>query len=584
MNKKISDYASSALRKSKIALIKVVSCLNRHKVITCIAAFLLIAATTIVGIGNHYLNKINYDDGIESTVLYTLNMKATTQPIVELVTLENGTKVFPDGSYITKDLTAVLSDGTSIFPDSKVIFQDGTSFKKTKIKVDSDGYLTIGETKLHISKIRLNQDGSVSFKDNTPISLSFISGIRSDTESSSTPYSFDASGESDNSSASNDPDGNTSAGNNTGGNTSAGNNTGGNTNTGGNKNTSAGNAPVINNTPTASGNSGGNNSTTKSNSGKNQSTTKNTSVTKNYEDSDEADQIIEDAKNNEKTADILKDNDKQIEKNIKNNKIWYNNDIVNILLMGIDNGSINYPYGRSDSMIVASINKKTKKVRLVSLARSAYVSIKGYPNTRLNHAHGYGGAALAMDTVERNYRIRIDNYISTNFECFKQLVDQLGGVDITLTKKEAKAMKDKLRSEGYTYIGAGNYRLNGETALYYVRLRKIDSDRQRTQRQRNVLTSIATRIQNMGFIEMNSLLNRILPLITTNLSKRQIVSQLTNVSSYLSNGIEQDVLPNKVFPLELRDGYEVMIVDWDHEVEYAHKLFYNGVTPSYKEG
>lgn len=574
MNKKISDYASSALRKSKIALIKVVSCLNRHKVITCIAAFLLIAATTIVGIGNHYLNKINYDDGIESTVLYTLNMKATTQPIVELVTLENGTKVFSDGSYITKDLTAVLSDGTSIFPDSKVIFQDGTSFKKTKIKVDSDGYLTIGETKLHISKIRLNQDGSVSFKDNTPISLSFISGIRSDTESSSAPYSFDASGESDNSSASNDP----------GGNTSAGNNTGGNTNTGGNKNTSAGNAPVINNTPTASGNSGGNNSTTKSNSGKNQSTTKNTSVTKNYEDSDEADQIIEDAKNNEKTADILKDNDKQIEKNIKNNKIWYNNDIVNILLMGIDNGSINYPYGRSDSMIVASINKKTKKVKLVSLARSAYVSIKGYPNTRLNHAHGYGGAALAMDTVERNYRIRIDNYISTNFECFKQLVDQLGGVDITLTKKEAKAMKDKLRSEGYTYIGAGNYRLNGETALYYVRLRKIDSDRQRTQRQRNVLTSIATRIQNMGFIEMNSLLNRILPLITTNLSKRQIVSQLTNVSSYLSNGIEQDVLPNKVFPLELRDGYEVMIVDWDHEVEYAHKLFYNGVTPSYKEG
>ena len=574
MNKKISDYASSALRKSKIALIKVVSCLNRHKVITCIAAFLLIAATTIVGIGNHYLNKINYDDGIESTVLYTLNMKATTQPIVELVTLENGTKVFPDGSYITKDLTAVLSDGTSIFPDSKVIFQDGTSFKKTKIKVDSDGYLTIGETKLHISKIRLNQDGSVSFKDNTPISLSFISGIRSDTESSSTPYSFDASGESDNSSASNDP----------GGNTSAGNNTGGNTNTGGNKNTSAGNAPVINNTPTASGNSGGNNSTTKSNSGKNQSTTKNTSVTKNYEDSDEADQIIEDAKNNEKTADILKDNDKQIEKNIKNNKIWYNNDIVNILLMGIDNGSINYPYGRSDSMIVASINKKRKKVRLVSLARSAYVSIKGYPNTRLNHAHGYGGAALAMNTVERNYRIRIDNYISTNFECFKQLVDQLGGVDITLTKKEAKAMKDKLRSEGYTYIGAGNYCLNGETALYYVRLRKIDSDRQRTQRQRNVLTSIATRIQNMGFIEMNSLLNRILPLITTNLSKRQIVSQLTNVSSYLSNGIEQDVLPNKVFPLELRDGYEVMIVDWDHEVEYAHKLFYNGVTPSYKEG
>ena len=252
--------------------------------------------------------------------------------------------------------------------------------------------------------------------------------------------------------------------------------------------------------------------------------------------------------------------------------------------MGIDNGSVNYPYGRSDSMIVASINKKTKTVKLVSLARSAYVSIKGYPNTRMNHAHGYGGAALAMDTVERNYRIRIDNYISTNFESFKELIEQLGGVDITLTKKEAAAMKDKLKSEGYTYHGAGEYTLNGETALYYVRLRKIDTDRQRTQRQRNVLTSIANKIQGMGFFEMNALLNRILPLITTNLSKMQIVSQLANVPSYLSNGIEQNVLPNQIVPLTLRDGYEVAIVNWDHEVDYAHKLFYDGVTPSYKEG
>ena len=88
----------------------------------------------------------------------------------------------------------------------------------------------------------------------------------------------------------------------------------------------------------------------------------------------------------------------------------------------------------------------------------------------------------------------------------------------------------------------------------------------------------------MGFFEMNALLNRILPLITTNLSKMQIVSQLANVPSYLSNGIEQNILPNQIVPLTLRDGYEVAIVNWDHEVDYAHKLFYDGVTPSYKEG
>ncbi len=525
LSDKIPACVRTALLKIKIFFIKAIALLNRHKVITCIAALLLISAATVVGIGNHYLNKINYDDGVESTVLLTLNAKATTQPVVEAVVLENGSKVFSDGSYVTKELTAVLSDGTSVFKDSKVIFQDGKYYQKTKIQVDADGYLTIGKTKLHISKIVLNQDGTVSFKDNTPISLRFVSSTGSDDDSSSVTY----------------PSGNSVSS--------------GKTETTG--------SPVTDS---------------------NKSTTKAVSVTKNYDDSDEADQIIADAKNDKKTGDVLKENDKQIENNIKNNKIWYSNDIINILLMGIDNGSVNYPYGRSDSMIVASINKKTKTVKLVSLARSAYVSIKGYPNTRMNHAHGYGGAALAMDTVERNYRIRIDNYISTNFESFKELIEQLGGVDITLTKKEASAMKAKLKSEGYTYHGAGEYKLNGETALYYVRLRKIDTDRQRTQRQRNVLTSIANKIQGMGFFEMNALLNRILPLITTNLSKMQIVSQLANVSSYLSNGIEQDVLPNQIVPLTLRDGYEVAIVNWNHEVEYAHKLFYDGVTPSYKEG
>lgn len=542
LSDKIPASAKTALRKIKLFFIKAISLLNRHKVITCIAALLLISATTVVGIGNHYLNKINYDDGIESTVRLTLNAKATTQPIVEAMVLENGSKVYSDGSYVTKEFTAVLSDGTSVFKDSMVIFQDGKCFKKTKIQVDADGYLTIGKTKLHISKIILNRDGTVSFKDNTPISLRYVGKTGSDDDSSSVTYP------SDNSVSFNQTS------------------------------TTAG--PAI----TAAGSSGQANKTTASGTDSTKSTTKAVSVTKNYEDSDEAEQIIADAKSDKKTGDVLKDNDKKIENNLKNNKIWYNDDIVNILLMGIDNGSVNYPYGRSDSMIVASINKKTKTVKLVSLARSAYVSIKGYPNTRMNHAHGFGGAALAMDTVERNYRIRIDNYISTNFESFKELIEQLGGVDITLTKKEAAAMKDKLKSEGYTYHGAGEYTLNGETALYYVRLRKIDTDRQRTQRQRNVLTSIAEKIQGMGFFEMNALLNRILPLITTNLSKRQIVSQLVNVPTYLSNGIEQDVLPNQTVPLTLRDGYEVAIVNWDHEVDYAHKLFYDGVTPSYKEG
>ena len=278
----------------------------------------------------------------------------------------------------------------------------------------------------------------------------------------------------------------------------------------------------------------------------------------------------------------LKESDKKIEQNIKNNKIWYHEDIINVLVMGIDYGSKRYPYGRSDSMILVSVNTKTKKVKMVSLARSAYSAIKGYDNTRMSHAHGYGGAALAMDTVERNYRIRVDKYVSTKFDSFKKIIDEFGGVNITLTKKEAAAMKKKLKQNGYTYKGAGTYRLNGETALFYARLRKIDTDRQRTQRQRNILMSLADEVYNMNLLTLNSMLNKILPLITTNFTKLEILSQLKNVYSYIANGIEQTVLPKEIVPLSMRDGFEVAIVDWNYEANYAHQLFYNGVTPKYK--
>jgi len=299
------------------------------------------------------------------------------------------------------------------------------------------------------------------------------------------------------------------------------------------------------------------------------------------QEDDKADEIIQAAKDNDKLKEELKQNDKLIEENAHNDEIWYNDNVMNILLMGIDQGGKNYPYGRSDAMIIVSINKVTKKIKLISVSRTAYVAIDGYPNTRLNHAHGYGGAQLAVKTIEDNYKIRIDNYISTTFDAFKELIDAVGGVTINLTKKEASALKSKLKANGYEYIGAGAYNLNGPMALEYVRLRKIDTDRERTQRQRNVLTALANKAKSMNIFQLNLMLNRVLPLITTDLSKTEIVSQLVNVPTYLSSDFEQHVLPHKSSKLTLIDNFEVVLVDWKDEVKYTHKLIYEGVTPSY---
>ncbi|MGN0467623.1 MAG: LCP family protein [Acutalibacteraceae bacterium] len=307
------------------------------------------------------------------------------------------------------------------------------------------------------------------------------------------------------------------------------------------------------------------------------------SVNSDSDNAEDDENTVKNAKKDPSTKSAFDENDKKIERNFNDKKIWYNDNIMNILVMGIDYGSKTYPYGRSDSMIVLSINKQTKKVKMISFSRAVYVAINGYDNTRLNHAHGYGGAALAIDTIERNYKIRIDNYVSTNFDTFQKLIDVIGGVDIELTSAEAKALKSKIQKQGLTYNGAGTYNLKGELALNYVRLRKIDTDRARTQRQRNVLMAIANKAKNMNVFQITTTLNNILPLITTDLSKTEILSQAVSLPSYLNGTVEQAVIPHKSTNLQLVDGFEVLLIDWDDEVKYVHDLFYGDVVPSYYE-
>ncbi|MBQ8504584.1 MAG: LCP family protein [Clostridia bacterium] len=493
------------LIKAKALFLKLTEFLYKHKIASIVVVAVIFSVCSIVAIGNHYLNKINYDDGSDGpSVVYT--EPQTTQVLLgtgEYITIHvsqmnadgsftlsdgriyfpdgsvknpDGSMIFKDGSYITADGLAVLSDGTTIYKDGNVVFQDGSFIGSSGVVVDSQGNASFSDgSKLHISEFLIGKDGSIiAKKDNSVYEVT---------------------------------------------------------------------------------------------------------IGQQEEEDDTA--IIQAAKENEDVKAELEENDKLIELNAHNNEIWYSEDVLNILLMGIDGGGKSYPYGRSDAMILVSINKVTKKIKLISLSRTAYVAIEGYDNTRLNHAHGYGGAQLAMQTIENNYKIRIDNYVSTTFSAFQELIDAAGGVTITLTKAEAKALKSKLKSNGYEYIGAGTYNLNGPMALEYVRLRKIDSDRDRTQRQRNVLTALANKAKGMNVFQLNVLLNKVLPLITTDLSKTEIVSQLVNVPTYLSSDFEQYILPHKSSKLQLIDNFEVVLVDWEDEVKYTHKLIYDGVTPSY---
>lgn len=195
-------------------------------------------------------------------------------------------------------------------------------------------------------------------------------------------------------------------------------------------------------------------------------------------------------------------------------------DIVNIMLVGQD-ARPGEPAQRSDSMILVTFNRKTKQIYLTSFLRDQYVQIPGFGNTKLCHAYSYGGMTLMNQTIQNHYGIEIDGNVTFSFEGFKEIIDMLGGVEINLTWDEASALNN-LESKKEWNLKPGVQKLTGEQALRYVRLRHIDSDFQRTERQRKVIQSIIQAYKNCSLSEMMKILEETMPLITTNIPKNQI--------------------------------------------------------------
>ena len=194
----------------------------------------------------------------------------------------------------------------------------------------------------------------------------------------------------------------------------------------------------------------------------------------------------------------------------------------NIVLFGIDDAD-GYT-GRSDCIIIFSIDQKTKNVKMTSIYRDTYVEVPGHGYTKINHAFAYGGASLAMSTINRNLDLDITEYVTVNFQVVKDVVDQVGGVEIDVTAKETTQIPGISK--------AGTYNLSGKQALAYGRIRKIDSDEKRTERMRTVVNKVFSKVKKMSPVEMNKIADEILPQIHTNLKKSEISDVIKDVTSY----------------------------------------------------
>lgn len=202
--------------------------------------------------------------------------------------------------------------------------------------------------------------------------------------------------------------------------------------------------------------------------------------------------------------------------------------VKNVLVIGNDSRDPETDAGRSDSMILVSINSKTNNVYMTSLMRDAYVEIPGNGSGKLNAAYSYGGAELLMDTIEYNYDVRIDDYVMLTFEACVDAIDAVGGVELTISDEEAEAINEILISEVNEIMGddreddllsgGGTLELDGKQALSYSRIRYVgNADFERTERQRVVMQQVMERALGNP-LRLAVVCARALPDLTTNMS------------------------------------------------------------------
>ena len=198
-----------------------------------------------------------------------------------------------------------------------------------------------------------------------------------------------------------------------------------------------------------------------------------------------------------------------------------NSGIINILLIGQDRRP-GEERARSDSMILCSINKSTKTLTLTSFLRDLYVQIPGYQDNRINVAYAAGGMTLLNDTLDTNFGVQVDGNIEVDFNQFADIIDLLGGVTIELRQDEANLINNDVGGS----LTAGNCLLNGQQALTYARIRKLDADGDfsRTSRQRKVINAIISAYKDSSLTTILKLMDQVLPMVTTDIKSTRLVA------------------------------------------------------------
>ena len=269
--------------------------------------------------------------------------------------------------------------------------------------------------------------------------------------------------------------------------------------------------------------------------------------------------------------------DKRKNQYVSRSDLAHSSSITNILLLGVDaRNPKDDTASRSDSMMLISIDKAHNCVKMVSFLRDTWVYIPCVDKKqRLNAACQYDGYNGVVDTIEYNFGIDIDGYVVADFEMFKVLVDSIGGVEVEVSEKEAKEVTSHKGRYGNVKLDAGKYKLTGEQALAYCRIRKIDTDFMRAYRQRTVMQAILKSVKSANPIKLVSMASKAAPYIETNLSKAKIISSGLKALPCIGDMAEVRVPFDGTWQYATIGGASVITIDVDKNKEQLKDLIYN---------
>lgn len=256
-------------------------------------------------------------------------------------------------------------------------------------------------------------------------------------------------------------------------------------------------------------------------------------------------------------------------------------DVTNILIIGSDQREDGNPEQalvsgqRADSMILFTIDKKNKQLKLTSFLRDSYVYIpsEGYED-KLNAAYSLGGPQLTMDTLEYNFGVKIDSYLIINFEVFKQFINLLGGVPVEVSEYEAEYMVDELK---FIYIKPGVNVMNGNASLMYCRMRYLDNDLYRTQRQRKVIKAVVGKAAKTNIFKLMDIVRQVVPNIRTDISRNELISLGAGAAvKFLHYDMVQQQIPadGTWWDQSIEGSGDVIVFNTESNVEALHEFVF----------